>query len=45
VRTLVYWGSVSYKTLLFLVYAGRMEKSLAFSSTYGRGLWRIHDGT
>src|SRR5215213_9588867 len=22
-----------------------MEKSLAFPSTYGRGLWRIHDGT
>ena len=31
-------GGVLEKTLLLLVYAGIMEKSLAFTSTYGRGL-------
>ena len=35
-------GGVSYETLLLLVYAGSTRKALAFSSTYGRGLWWIH---
>src|SRR5918997_4524819 len=43
-RTLANWG-VPSGTLLLLVYVGRIEKSLAFTSTYGRGLWRTHDGT
>ena len=38
-------GGVLYETLLSLVYAGRMEKSLAFVSTFGRGMRRIHNGS
>ena len=38
-------GGVPSGTLHLLVYVGTMEKSLAFSSTYGRGSWRTHDGT
>jgi hypothetical protein len=36
-------GGVPSGTLHLLVYVGTMEKSLAFSSTYGRGSWRTHD--
>jgi hypothetical protein len=41
-RTLVV-GGVFYKTLLLIVYAGSIEKSLAFSAACGRGV--MSDGS